>query len=429
MRRREVSCVKVISAIALVAVFGMLAAAEAADSSRPIAVRNPKSLPSSLPAERIAIGKAYKPSMALLPNGDLVIVALLEDRSDEKLHEWAGLWRSSDSGKSWSDRVRVERTPGQDLIGREHWLTLIDDGTPDGILFTTCHLLANDTHNPDDYMHSYVNRSTDGGKTWTQTRIGPKGWSSPTTNTMATRNVVEMPDGKLLFGVADFNLPGTEAYVWTSDDMGVTWQQSAQLTMPSYTNYQGSAMPFENLGSFFSESWLYFGTEGELINIVRLDRGSPLFSMSANPPSGNDHRDRMLMTTSTDGGMTWNDLKDVGTVSQECYGQHYSRTTRLDDGRMMMTFTKRGTNTPLGLRAVFSNDDGQTWDFDSDHIIIDDNTPSGWASGGGFGNTIQLSDGSLISAYSCPGSAAGQDDIKTEVVHWSLPQINSRLGK
>ena len=40
MRRREVSCVKVISAIALVAVFGMLAAAEAADSSRPIAVRN-----------------------------------------------------------------------------------------------------------------------------------------------------------------------------------------------------------------------------------------------------------------------------------------------------------------------------------------------------------------------------------------------------
>jgi hypothetical protein len=123
-------------------------------------------------------------------------------------------------------------------------------------------------------------------------------------------------------------------------------------------------------------------------------------------------------------------LKDVGTVSQECYGQHYSRTTRLDDGRMMMTFTKRGTNTPLGLRAVFSNDDGQTWDFDSDHIIIDDNTPSGGASGGGFGNTIQLSDGSLISAYSYPGSAAGiEADIKTEVVHWSLPQINSRLGK
>jgi hypothetical protein len=40
LRRREGSCVKVISAIALVAVFGMLAAAEAADSSRHIAVRN-----------------------------------------------------------------------------------------------------------------------------------------------------------------------------------------------------------------------------------------------------------------------------------------------------------------------------------------------------------------------------------------------------
>ncbi len=94
------------------------------------------------------------------------MVALLQDRSDEKLHEWAGLWRSSDGGRTWSDRIRVEREPGQDLVGREHWLTSIDDGTPDGVLFSTCHLLANDAHNPDDYMHSYVNRSTDGGKTW-----------------------------------------------------------------------------------------------------------------------------------------------------------------------------------------------------------------------------------------------------------------------
>ncbi len=135
------------------------------------------------------------------------------------------------------------------------------------------------------------------------------------------------------------------------------------------------------------------------------------------------------MTTSTDGGMTWDDLKDVGTVSQACYGQHYPRVTRLDDGRMM-TFTKRGINQPLGLRAVFSNDDGQTWDFDSDHLILDDSTPLGRAFGGGFGNTIQLSDGSLISAYSYPASrAAGIADIKTEVVRWSLPKVNLRPGK
>jgi hypothetical protein len=135
------------------------------------------------------------------------------------------------------------------------------------------------------------------------------------------------------------------------------------------------------------------------------------------------------MTTSTDGGMTRDDLKDVGTVSQACYRQHYPRATRLDDGRMM-TFTKRGINQPLGLRAVFSNDDGQTWDFDSDHLILDDSTPLGRAFGGGFGNTIQLSDGSLISDYSYPAnSAPGIADIKTEVVRWSLLQVNLRPGK
>ena len=120
---------------------------------------------------------------------------------------------------------------------------------------------------------------------------------------------------------------------------------------------------------------------------------------------------------SVDGGLTWTALEDLGTAEQEGYGQHYPRVTRLNDGRLMMTFTKRGVNEPLGLRAIFSDDDGQTWNFDSDHIIIDENTPSGMASGGGFGNTIQLSDGSLVSCYSYRDSSG---NIQMEVVRWRL---------
>jgi len=103
-----------------------------------------------------------------------------------------------------------------------------------------------------------------------------------------------MPDGKLLFGVADFNLPGREAYVWTSEDQGETWQQSAQLSIPSYTNYQGKTMPFEGMGGYFSEAWLHLDQEGHLTNFVRVGPPTPLYAMSDKPPTGDDRVDRLI---------------------------------------------------------------------------------------------------------------------------------------
>jgi hypothetical protein len=89
----------------------------------------------------------------------------------------------------------------------------------------------------------------------------------------------------------------------------------------------------------------------------------------------------------------------------------------------MMTFTKRNVDHPLGLRAVFSHNDGATWDFDNDHLIIDQNTPASFASGGGFGGTIQLLDGSLLSTYSYHDNVSGSLNYQTEVVRWSLPPL------
>src|SRR2546425_10353724 len=50
-------------------------------TSLPIRVNNPRKLGTwQLPAERVVLGEAYKPSMALLPNGELVLVALFGDQ-------------------------------------------------------------------------------------------------------------------------------------------------------------------------------------------------------------------------------------------------------------------------------------------------------------------------------------------------------------
>lgn len=321
----------------LVGVLG--AAAIAGDTNLPIRVNSPRKLGGwTIPAERIPFGPGYKPSLALLPNGELLMIALFlfEPGSGPKLHEWSGLWRSRDGGKTWSDRVRVETKPGQDLIGREHWLTSIDDGTPNGILFTTCTLLEADSANTAGYNHSYISRSTDGGRTWTQTRIGPEGFVEPKPRTVTSRNVVKLIDGRLLLGVSDGNVPGTDAYVWTSNDKGVTWQQSPKLKIGTYTNARGKHMDFSN-GGFFCESYLFLNKSGKLLNFMRVERKSPLFPLEDGrvASTGDDERDRTLICESANGGLTWGDFKDWGD-----YGMHYTRIIRLADGRLLMTFTQ-----------------------------------------------------------------------------------------
>ena len=128
---------------------------------------------------------------------------------------------------------------------------------------------------------------------------------------------------------------------------------------------------------------------------------------------GNDNIDRTLVCRSADGGRTWSDLVDFGD-----YGMHYIRPLRLADGRLLVTYTQRSTLYPLGLRAIVSYDDGDTWDFSADQIVIEGRTPWGLQSGGGFGNTVQLVDGELLSCYSHRNAG---EQTRLEVVRWRLP--------
>ena len=71
-------------------------------------------------------------------------------------------------------------------------------------------------------------------------------------------------------------------------------------------------------------------------------------------------------------GRTWSRLNGHGDFGT--YGEMYPRFSQLADGRLLMTFTVRSNSTDdhaLGLRALFSYDDGETWDVDSDRLILD----------------------------------------------------------
>ena len=371
-------------------------------TSLPIRVNSPRALGAwQLPAERIVVGEAYKPSMALLPSGELVMVALFGEQLGEgKFREWTGMWRSTDSGLTWSERSEVT-----DLIGREQWLTCTSEGT----LFATCHLLTNDVNNPEEYTHSYIHRSIDGGFTWERTRIGPEGFPEGAGST-ASRNVVELPDGTLLFGVACNQT--SLGYMWVSRDGGATWDKSAPPV--KIGTYHGR--PHDNWDGFFSEDFTFRARSGKLLHFIRCGPPSPMHPMEdgRTVPSGTDHVDRTMRCESTDNGQTWGELRDHGD-----YGMMYPRVIRLQDGRLLMTFTQRGIFYPIGLQAVLSNDDGESWDFDSDRIIIEGKTAWGTVSGGGFGNTLQLADGTLISCYTYRGA---DDKNHLEVVRWQLPE-------
>jgi hypothetical protein len=341
--------------------------------------------------------------MALLPSGELVMVALYQDpRPKGKIREWTGLWRSKDNGRTWTERIEVK-----DLIGREQWLSCTRAGT----LFATCHLLAQDVNNKDGYTHSYVHRSTDGGKTWERTRIGPAGFPAKAV-TMCSRNVVELPDGTLLLGIGVNEMQkGRLAWVWKSKDGGQTWDRSGPpVKIGSY-----GKRAYDNYDAFFTEDFTFRNRSGRLLHFIRCGPPSPMYPMNdgRTTPTGDDSGDRMMRCDSTDNGQTWGEVRDLGD-----YGMHYPRVLRLADGRLLLTFTQRSTVYPIGLQAVLSYDDGKTWDLHSDRIIVEGKTPWGMASGGGFGNTLQLKDGTLISCYTYRGA---DDRTHLEMVRWKLP--------
>jgi hypothetical protein len=82
----------------------------------------------------------------------------------------------------------------------------------------------------------------------------------------------------------------------------------------------------------------------------------------------------------------------------------------------------RAGKDQLGVQAVLGRDipDGFDFDLDHDRIIIESKTPINQVSGGGFGPTVQLADGTFVTAYSYRLGKANRH-VHTDVVRWRLP--------
>lgn len=388
--------------------------------ARPIRIVNPQMLAGDdIPAVRVPLGipNDYKPFLAQLGSRELLVVAFCFGSIDGVggYAERAVFWRSRDGGRTWGPRE--ERI---DIQGREFGLTALTDGT----LLMTCHWLARDVFNPSRHTHSKVFRSTDEAKTWSEIRIGPDGFPDRA-QTAADWMAFETPDpdrpGKLLtcLGVS-MQHGGADApkvvRIWRSRDSGKTWNRSLHPDTSGWIDVDG----------FFSQTVTFRTSSGRLLHPVRVDRTGPHWHIPGTPKKlgeeSGDQGDRMMLWESTDNGRTWGRHREHGNFGQ--YGEMYPRFLALEDGRLLLTFTVRSNSTDghgLGLRAIVSKDGGNSWDFDRDRIVISDVNHG--SSGGGFGNTIQLADETLLSVYSYRG-VDGKTHV--EVVRWRLPETRSQ---
>jgi hypothetical protein len=385
-------------------------------AQRPIKVRAPQRFSAAdIPASRSALGipEDYKPWIVRLSSGELLVVAFHAGRNP--VREYAVFWRSRDGGKTWS-----RREPRPDVAGREFSLSRLSDGT----LLMPCHFLKQDSQNSVGHTYSKLFRSVDSGRTWNETRIGPDGFP-PRALTNTDRDVIEIPDPrdpKKLLAYLGISLAGAvpesakHVFFWRSRDGGLTWDKTLHPETGGWDDYDG----------FFGQSATHRTNSGKLLHVVRVDRRGKYWEIPGRTLKGEagDQGDRMMIWESTDSGRTWKSHGKAGTFGT--YGEMYPRFLTLKDGRLLLTFTVRSNATDghaLGLRAIVSNDNGETWDFKHDRLIVDDqNQPPDRSSGGGYGNTVQLADGKLVSVYSYRGQ-----DGKThvEAVRWELPARQS----
>jgi hypothetical protein len=350
--------------------------------------------------EQVALGEAddYKPCVALLPGGELLLTAFHQHKKDNgKVLEQTLLFRSGDGGRTWSKPRPL------DLPGREPYLTVLADGT----LFLTGHLLANDVRNRHGYTHGYVHRSTDAGKTWDSIRIESEG-IKPRASNHSTRNVLQLHDGTLLLGV-DYDGGGGPYLLWRSRDNGRTWDRTGKCRPRDFKS---------KFGFCGGETWLWQAKTGKVWALVRVDSNE--FPLKGLPiRAKNDQADHFILFSSPDDGKTFDRVGDLGD-----YGEMYMSILRLQDGRLLLTFTVRDLKPPLGVRAIAGTetDDGFEFDFTRDRILLDTRTPAGKPQGGGFGPTVQLRDGTLVTSYSYRGA---DDRTHLEVVRWKLPAARS----
>jgi len=201
---------------------------------------------------------------------------------------------------------------------------------------------------------AYRTWSDDGGKSWQREDI-----ELPFTAMLASgMNSLQLEDGTIVYPVYGAKAADDHDSSWVlrSTDYGVTWEM---IEVGSHPNLH------------LNEPTIMQMASRRLLIIMRTGMGS----------------DHFWQAISDDGGASWHGLRDTGVKG------HPADLLRLADGRVLLTYGHR--HTPLGVRAVVSHDEGETWDLDHIWALRE----GGGSNDLGYPHSVQLADGTVVTVY------------------------------
>jgi len=200
-------------------------------------------------------------------------------------------------------------------------------------------------------LGSWLIRSEDGGKTWSQ-RIA--------TNVNSPHGPTQLADGRLLYAGKQLWTDDKKIGVCESTDDGKTWTWLADIP-----NREGDTV----LKGYHE------------LHAVETDNGT-IVAHIRNHNKAN--AGSTLQTKSTNGGKSWSIPRPI------TYGLP-SHLLKLRDGRLLMSYGHR--RAPFGNQARVSSDHGETW---SEPMII---SGDGMGADLGYPSTVELDDGSLLTVW------------------------------
>jgi Neuraminidase (sialidase) len=285
-----------------------------------------------------------------LQNGELLI--LTREATEHYAQDGdVVMLRSKDGGQTWGGKQVVAAIPNVDE--REGCGVQLKDGTivvgvyynnlyaPDGsyVFNDKKHLTEPDKH----YLGSYVITSRDNGATWSAPQYIE-------TEGMPFRNIegptdapIAMPDGSIVMGVIGYNISGDDknrsSVLLRSTDQGKSWKYASTI----------AGDPGGKLGGFLEPG------------IVRTKSGRIIAGLRNHGPD-----QAIWVTWSDDDGKSWAPVRKTGMRG------HPVDLIQLADGRIMASYGIRPPthDKPGGIRACFSDDNGETWDLRTEVQLV-----------------------------------------------------------
>ena len=314
----------------------------------------------------------------LTPMPDDSIVATVFNQPCHGL--WEGdveCWASTDGGRLWKLRgVPAPHEPGTNRMNVSAGLA--HDGSLVVIASGWSHKVpkgqeptSGNSDDPREVLTPWVCRSTDGGCSWEHTETVIVADEVPPL--IPFGDIVRSPDGTL--GTSVYTWPGDrkcDACVLRSRDDGRTWSELVVIGAEDYNE--------TDLLCLDGRQWLAACRTAK-------DAHLELFA-------------------SQDAGSSWT-RKGPLTLPD----QHPAHLLQLADGRILLTYGIRNRGL-LGVGARLSADGGDTWE--TPRLLVDLEN----AKDGGYPSSVQLPDGTIVTAYYCSGVQA-HGRYHMGVLRWS----------